>query len=150
MKYLRELLHQYLKSIHPRVYFQEAPDNAQFPYLVYDFTQIINDGEGFETIAIDIDGWDMPSKGDTTELEMLMHTVNKALDKQTLTSTIVNPIAWNEANFPWKISVPWNMVQSYEGLAVTFYLDRKLSLRDDNKNIRRRKYIYEARLFGRS
>ena len=123
MKNLRELIHPYLKSIHPRLYFQDAPDNAQFPYLVYDFTQIVNDGEEFETVAVDVDGWDMPANGDTTALETLMQTVNDALNKKTLTA---------------------------EGLAVTFYLDRKIPLRDDNKDIRRRKYIYEARLFGRS
>lgn len=123
MKNLRKLLHPYLKSIHPRVYFQDAPDDAQFPYLTYDFTQIVNDGEEFETVALDIDGWDMPANGDTTALETLMQNVNDLLNKKTLTA---------------------------EGLAVTFYLDRKIPLRDDNKNIRRRKYIYEARLFGRS
>lgn len=123
MKNLRKLLHPYLKSIHPRVYFQEAPDDAQFPYLTYDFTQITNDGEEFETVALDVDGWDMPAGGDTTALENLMESVNDALNKKTLTA---------------------------EGLAITFYLDRKIPLRDDNPAIKRRKYIYEARLFGRS
>lgn len=123
MKNLRKLLHPYLKSIHPRVYFQDAPDDAQFPYLTYDFTQITNDGEEFETVALDIDGWDMPVGGDTTALENLMESVNDALNKKTLTA---------------------------EGLAITFYLDRKIPLRDDNPAIKRRKYIYEARLFGRS
>lgn len=123
MKNLRKLLHPYLKSIHPRVYFQDAPDDAQFPYLTYDFTQITNDGEEFETVALDVDGWDMPAGGDTTALENLMESVNDALNKKTLTA---------------------------EGLAITFYLDRKIPLRDDNPAIKRRKYIYEARLFGRS
>ena len=123
MKNLRKLLHPFLKSIHPRVYFQIAPDSAEFPYLVYDFTQITNDGEGFETVALDVDGWDIPAGGDTTALEILMQSVNDALNKRTLT---------------------------VEGLAVTFYLDRKIPLLDDNKDIRRRKYIYEARLFGKS
>mgnify|MGYP000904262362 FL=1 len=123
MKYLRELLYPQLKAIHPRVYFQMAPDDAPFPYLVYDFTQITNDGEGFETVAVDVDGWDIPADGDTTALETLMQTVNDALNKKTLTA---------------------------EGLAVTFYLDRKIPLVDDNPGIKRRKYIYEARLFGRS
>lgn len=107
MKNLRKLLHPFLKSIHSRVYFQIAPDSAEFPYLVYDFTQIINDGEEFETVALDIDGWDMPANGDTTALETLMQNVNDALNKKTLTD---------------------------EDLAVTFYLDRKIPLLDDNKN----------------
>ena len=131
MKNLRKLLHPYLKSIHPRVYFQDAPDNAQYPYIVYDVTQVPDDGEGFHNIAVDIDGWDMPNNGDTTGIETLMETINgngdiknpTGLDKKTLIA---------------------------EGLVVTFYLDRKLSLRDDNPKIKRRKYIYEARLFGRS
>ena len=123
MKYLRELLYPQLKAIHPRVYFQVAPENAEFPYLVYDFTQITNDGEEFETVALDVDGWDMPVGGDTTAIENLMDEVNQALNKKTLTA---------------------------EGLAVTFYLDRKIPLRDDDPAIKRRKYIYEARLFGRS
>lgn len=123
MKNLRKLLYPQLRGIHPCVYFQVAPNNAQFPYLVYDFTQIVNDGEEFETVALDVDGWDMPADGDTTALETLMQTVNDALNKKTLTA---------------------------EGVAVTFYLDRKIPLLDDNKDIRRRKYIYEARLFGKS
>jgi len=121
MKNLRELLYPQLKAIHPRVYFQVAPETAQFPYLVYDFTQITNDGEEFETVAVDIDGWDIPTGGDTTALETLMQSVNNALNKKTLIA---------------------------EGLAVTFYLDRKIPLVDDNPDIKRRKYIYDARLFG--
>ena len=131
MKYLRELLYPQLKAIHPRVYFQAAPENAQFPYLVYDFTQITNDGEGFETVAVDVDGWDMPENGDTTALETLMETVNGNGDAE-------NPTGLNKKTL------------TAEGLAVTFYLDDKIPLVDDNPGIKRRKYIYEARLFGRS
>ena len=123
MKKLREVVHSFLKLIHPRIYFQVAPDDAQFPYIVYDFTQIVNDGQEFETIVIDIDGWDIPNNGDTTLLETLMETLNDTVNKRTLTA---------------------------ENLAVTFYLDRKLSLTDNDPQIKRRKYIYQARLFGRS
>lgn len=118
---LRRALHSYLRSIHPRVYFQRAPDTAQFPYITYSF-EMIPDGEGFELVVLDIDGWDMPDDGDTTGLEGLMSDVKRSMDKKTLTT---------------------------DDLVVSFYLDRKLALEDDNPKIIRRKYVYQGRLFER-
>ena len=118
---LRRALHSYLRSIHPRVYFQRAPDTAQFPYITYSF-EMIPDGEGFELVVLDIDGWDMPDDGDTTGLERLMSDVKRSMDKKTLTT---------------------------DDLVVSFYLDRKLALEDDNPKIIRRKYVYQGRLFER-
>ena len=118
---LRRALHSYLRSIHPRVYFQRAPDTAQFPYITYSF-EMIPDGEGFELVVLDIDGWDMPDDGDTTGLESLMSDVKRSMDKKTLTT---------------------------DDLVVSFYLDRKLALEDDNPKIIRRKYVYQGRLFER-
>ena len=71
---------------------------------------------------MDIDGWDMPDDGDTTRLENLMSDVNLGMNKKTLTT---------------------------DDLVVSFYLDRKLSLEDDNPKIIRRKHIYQGRLFER-
>jgi hypothetical protein len=118
---LRRALHSYLRSIHPRVYFQRAPDTAQFPYITYSF-EMIPDGEGFELVVLDIDGWDMPDDGDTTGLEGLMSDVKRSMDKKTLTT---------------------------DDLVVSFYLDRKLALEDDNPKIIRRKYVYQGRIFER-
>lgn len=120
---LRKVLNPFLKSIHPRVFYRRAPDDAQFPYLTYNFTQNLSDGECFEAVVVDIDGWDMPANGDTTALETLMQSVNDSLNQKTLTA---------------------------EGLAVTFYLDNKFPVDDEEPAIERRKYIYQARLFGRS
>jgi len=80
---LRKALHAHLKTIHPRVYFQTAPDTAQFPYLTYDIPNIFDGGEGHQTVTIDIDGWDSPVDGDTTALENLMTAVNDGLNKHT-------------------------------------------------------------------
>ena len=118
---LRKALHPRLRAIHPRAYFQRAPDTAQFPYITYSF-EMIPDGEGFELVVLDIDGWDMPDDGDTTGLESLMSYVKRSMDKKTLTTA---------------------------NLVVSFYLDRKLSLEDDNPKIIRRKHIYQGRLFER-
>ena len=118
---LRKALHPRLRAIHPRAYFQRAPDTAQFPYITYSF-EMIPDGEGFELVVLDIDGWDMPDDGDTTGLESLMSDVKRSMDKKTLTTS---------------------------NLVVSFYLDRKLSLEDDNPKIIRRKYVYQGRIFER-
>ena len=118
---LRKALRKHLKTIHPRAYFQRAPDTAQFPYITYSF-EMIPDGEGFELVVLDIDGWDMPDDGDTTGLERLMSDVKRSMDKKTLTT---------------------------DDLVVSFYLDRKLALEDDNPKIIRRKYVYQGRLFER-
>jgi len=118
---LRRALHPHLRSIHPRAYFQRAPDTAQFPYLVYRM-EIRDDGEALQLITLDIDGWARPETGDTTELENLMTAVNAGMNKVTLTT---------------------------DSLVVSFYLDRKLPLLDDDPRILRRKYIYQGRMFER-
>ncbi|WP_040413427.1 DUF3168 domain-containing protein [Desulfosporosinus sp. OT] len=116
---LRTVLNVYLKSIYPNVYHSESvPETATFPYLVYDLPNVIDDGESMETVVVDIDGWDIDK--DTTALETLMAEVNYGLSKRTLATG---------------------------NIAVTFYLDTKLSLRDDDPQIRRRKYTYQAKLF---
>ncbi len=120
---LRRALHPHLRSIHPRAWFQRAPDTAQFPYLIYSIPSYYDDGEGHQLITLDIDGWDRPEiSGDTTELENLMTAVNAGMNKVTLTTDI---------------------------LVVSFYLENKLALTDDDPRILRRKYIYQGRMFER-
>lgn len=119
---IRKVINDYLKTLHSQVYYQQPPEDASYPYLVFDFPQSLPDGEGLEVITVDIDGWDAPKNGDTTVLENLMTNVN-ALDKNVLVQ---------------------------DGLRATFYLENRLSLTDDDKRIRRRKYIYQARVFERS
>ena len=117
----RRALHPHLRSIHPRAYFQRAPDTAKFPYLVYRM-EIRDDGEAFHLITLDIDGWDRPETGDTTELESLMDVVNAGMNKVTLTT---------------------------DSLVVSFYLENKLALLDDDPKIHRRRYTYQGRMFER-
>jgi len=120
---LRKALHKHLKTIHTRVYFQQAPDTATFPYIVYNIPSLNDDGEDFQLVTLDIDGWDAPETGDTTALETLMASVNTGMNKKTIVT---------------------------EDFAATFYLENKLSLTDDDPRIKRRKYVYQGRLFERS
>ena len=118
---LRKALHAHIRSIHPRAYYQRAPDTAQFPYLVYRM-EIYDDGEALQLITLDIDGWARPETGDTAELENLMTTVNAGMNKATLTT---------------------------DSLAVSFYLENKLALLDDDPKIHRRRYTYQGRMLER-
>lgn len=117
---LAKLLLEHLESIHPRVYFQDASKKAAPPYLVFDFPNTLDDGEGMKVVTVDIDGWDT---SDTTALEALMESINAALNKKTLAS---------------------------DELTATFFLETILSLNEEKEpRIRRWKYVYQARLFER-
>lgn len=116
---LRIALQAYLKALHPRVYYQDAPESATYPYIVYDLPNTIDTGEYEELIVVDIDGWDAPANGDTTALEALMTKIN-SLNKTVLTA---------------------------DDMRAVFYLDTKLALTDDDPRIKRRRYTYQAKLF---
>lgn len=120
---LRTAIAGALSAVHPRVYFQAAPDGAAYPYLVYDLPNSLDDGT-LEQFVVDVDGWDAPTGGDTTALETLMDGVDKALHRLTV---VVD-----------------------DELSMAFYRDNRLALIDDDPRIRRRKYVYEARTFERS
>lgn len=118
---LRTVLSAFLKTLHSRVYFEDAPENAEFPYIVYDIPNSHDDGECHELVTIDIDGWDLNNTGDTTVIENLMENINQLNKKTLITDDIV----------------------------VTFYLENKFPLTDPDKRIKRRKYTYQAKLFRR-
>ena len=118
---IREIINIALKSIHPSVYYRTAPDTAVFPYLVYDLPNSTDDGT-LEQFVLDVDAWDSTS-GDTTIVEILIDNADKSLHRKTITVDDV--------------------------LAVTFYRENRLTLTDDDPNIKRRKYIYQVRTFER-
>lgn len=113
---LRKIILASLKAKHPRVYFQAAPADAVFPYLVYDLPNSFDDGS-MENFTLDVDGWDNVS--DTTALETLMDGVDKELHRKTV--IIAGQIS------------------------ATFYREHRLPLTDDDPNIRRRKYVFQVR-----
>ena len=118
---IREIIQTALNSVHPRVYYQTAPDTAAFPYLVYDLPNSTDDGT-LEQFVLDVDAWDS-TNGDTTIVEILIDSADKSLHRKTITVD--------------------------EVLAVTFYRENRLTLTDDDPNIKRRKYTYEVRTFER-
>ena len=118
---IREIIVSSLKTVHPRVYYRSAPDTAAFPYLVYDLPNSTDDGT-LEQFILDVDAWDS-TNGDTTGLETLIDNADKSLHRKTITVD--------------------------DNLAITFYRESRLTLTDDDPNIKRRKYTYEVRTFER-
>ena len=118
---LRTIIQGQLKSVHPRVTYQGSHEKLAFPYLVYDIVNINDDGEGFQQVTLDVDGWD--NDEDTTALETLMKSVNQALNRKTFVRG---------------------------NITVTFYLESEMPLADDETTIERREYTYQGSLFERS
>lgn len=117
---LSQQIRIFLKTLHDRVYWEIAPENAVYPYLVYDF-QLYPNGEGGEIVTLSIDGWDKTLVGDTTALEVLMAKV-KTMDKEVIAT---------------------------DNLSVVFFNENMLSVSDDDKTLRHRSYNYNGKLIRR-
>ena len=109
-----------LLAVHPRVWPERAPDGAQYPYLIIALPNAVDQGDT-EVYVMDVDGWDAPANGSPAALEQLMHLADQALQRKTI---------------------------YLGGLAFTIYRDNRLTLEDDDRRIRRRKYIYQVRVHG--
>lgn len=120
MNNLRTELNKILESIHPRVYFMEAPDKVEFPYLVYDLPQsYFNDD--LEVFNLDVDVWD--DKDDTTEIETLSQAI------------------WNMFNKYYHID---------ENMQFSIYRANRMTIEDDDPRIRRRTLMFNIRYHDRS
>lgn len=117
---LRKVLNSLLKTHHPRVYYQKATDKDQFPYIVYNLPNSF-DNEQQEVFNLDVDIWDMDA--DTTTIE-------------TLTGQL-----WKAFNGYYHIDA---------NIQFTTYRANRLTLEDDDSNIKRRKLIFELRYFDRN
>jgi hypothetical protein len=113
---LRQAITLALLSAHPRVYFEDAPRDAVFPYVVYSLVNSIDDGS-MENFMMDVDGWD--NRTDTTQLETIMHAVDQALHRKTIMIT--------------------------SDTSLTMYRENRLVLNDEDERIKRRKYKYQVR-----
>jgi|SRR5690625_3004032 len=110
-----------LLEIHPRVYFDTAPDDAVFPYVVFNFPNDFTIEE-LEVFNLDVDVWDRPVDGDTNEIDAVSSGIWRGLHK----------CRYMDNNIQFSV-----------------YRANRLMPDDDDPLIRRRKLIFELRYFDR-
>lgn len=115
---MRQAIQSVLTGLYPRVYYHKAPDNAQMPYIVFDFPNSVNFG-ALENYVMDIDIWD--DNTDTTELETLCDSVDQIINKMTI---LLN-----------------------DKMSISIYRENRLNIIDDDERLRRRKYIYVVKTY---
>lgn len=117
---IRKAIQSALLSVHPRVYFLDADEDADYPYLVYDLPNSVDDG-ALENFVLELDGWDAPDDGSTIALETLMEAADSVLQRA---------------------------VFRVGDMAIIAYRDNRLTIRDPDKRLRRRQYNYQLRTYG--
>lgn len=118
---IRKVVQAALIAIHSRVFYESAPPNATYPYLVYNLPNSNFDGANSGRFMLEVDGWDRSA--DTAALELLMFKANGALD-----NLVKNPDS---------------------SLTIRILLENKLNLADTEALIIRRKYNYQVRTVQR-
>ncbi len=123
MKALRTLVGDFLKTKHARVYYELAPETATMPYIVFDLPNSFTSGEYEETFVLDIECWDVPGTDSSVNIETIMESINGD-------GNIINPTGLDKATLA--------------GLsAIAFVsLEQRLSIQDDDKRIKRKRYTY--------
>ncbi|MGD6832580.1 hypothetical protein ACQCT5_10475 [Sutcliffiella halmapala] len=97
----------------------QRPTAISFPYIVFDLPNSYTDEE-LEVLSLDVDIWD--NQSDTTTLETLAGTLWKALHKLTYLD---------------------------EHMQFSIHRESRLTVIDDDPNIKRRKLIFSVRYFDR-
>lgn len=138
----RQAIQTALLTAHPRIYYENAPSNAVYPFIVFNFPNSVYDGANTGSIVLEVDGWDKSKT--STNLETLMYNVNAVLDRKTVNVDLQN-LTWEQAEKTWFFAnFPWNGQQT-QSLGIVVYLDSKLSIPDTDTTIIRRKYSYNLK-----
>lgn len=117
---LRRTITAAIRTITEKVYYEDAPSEPDYPYIVYVFPDT-DDQESLETFMMEIDAWDKPSGNGTLAIEELIGKVDKVLNRKVFSSN---------------------------GVFFSIYRESRRSINDPDKNIKRRQYEYQIRVMG--
>jgi hypothetical protein len=115
---IKESIKAILNTLHARVFYNDAPDDAIYPYVVFNLPNSIDSGT-LENFVLDVDVWD--DNSDTTDLETLIGNIDSQLHKK---SVVID----NKLGF-------------------VIYRENRIPLDDEDVRIKRRKYVYQLRSY---
>lgn len=115
---IKEAIKSILVTLHARVFYNDAPQDAVFPYVVFNLPNSVDSGT-LENFVLDIDVWD--DNSDTTDLETLIDNIDTALHKK---SVVID-----------------------DKLGFIIYRENRMNLTDEDVRVKRRKYIYQLRSY---
>lgn len=87
----KTVLYDKLKTVASRVYDEEAPTGATYPYIVYNLPGS-TDSYDQDMIAVDIDIWGYGT--DNTAIDQLVADIRAALDNYSETNANVGTTFW--------------------------------------------------------
>lgn len=111
---LRKVITKLLKEVNKNVFYENATDEAEFPYIVYEIDSISFDYSGRDDVILTINVWDKDKES------KLVESVSDEIEKKL-----------NYLNYPTGKVLP------------TFYLINRISIPDEDKSIRRRELKFQ-------
>lgn len=115
---LRKIIKTELKKITARVFYKDSSATMEYPYVTYRLNR--SKDEYLDLILLTIDIWDKST--DTTRIELMAESIEKALDHTTINTT---------ENMP------------------TFYFENVLDVEDEDKSIERRQLKFSIRNYSK-
>ncbi len=120
MTKLRTEIVKILEGACPRVFFENASDDSQTPYLVYDFAQSILIVPNQLAIVMDVDIWDKRDHSENVEsIEKSLRNLDKTLYID-------------------------------EHIQFSMHYDRTINTKSEDKNWKRKTVTFEVRVMERS
>lgn len=117
MNKLLLIIKQYLETKHERVYHEQAPSDAKYPYILFEVSEGFKNGCR-DDLTLIIDIWDRNKS--SMEIEDLTDTIDKLFDN---------------ANLPNEYVLP------------TFFREGRLKIEDQDKTLKRRQLRFSVQTY---
>lgn len=123
---LQKQIYAFLKTKCDRVFYEDAPDDAIYPYVVYDFPSSLENYSNREDFMLDVDIWDNATN--TKPIETLVGDINGDGD----------------------IDIPTGLHRKLiyiNGVSAKIYKEGRFNIRDEDKRIKHRQLKYRIQTY---